>query len=444
MQDRIRYVALAMGTDGLVPSDAETTWSRRYGDCKGKTALLLGLLHGLGITADAVAVNALSGDGIDQRLPMVGLFNHVLVRATIAEKTYWLDGTRSADTSLDRLQVPDFGWGLPLLPKGAALVRMVPVPLDMPSETVSITIDATAGLTVPAPFNVETVMTGDGAIATKIALSSLAAAARDDALRRYWKARYDFVEIKSSSATFDPKTGEQRLAMEGLAKMGWDDGWYETDGMGLGYKADFSRDARQDQKAPFAVAYPYHTFATEKIMLPPGFSGKAGADNADVDETVAGVAYKRTAKLEGNVFVIEKRVRSVAPEFPASEAPAAQAALRRLTDKQVYLRKPADYRPSAPELALMAAQTPADAQAYFDRGLAMLDSERYDEAISDFSKAHELDPKDVWALANRAMGHVWKGNYAAATADMEAVSAIDPKNAVLWRARGTMAERKHE
>jgi transglutaminase-like putative cysteine protease len=41
VQDRVRYVALAMGAGGYVPADAAETWSRRYGDCKGKTALLL-------------------------------------------------------------------------------------------------------------------------------------------------------------------------------------------------------------------------------------------------------------------------------------------------------------------------------------------------------------------------------------------------------------------
>jgi tetratricopeptide (TPR) repeat protein len=443
VQDRVRYVALAMGTAGLVPADAETTWARRYGDCKGKTALLLGLLHGLGIVAEPVAVNAFSGDGIDQRLPMVGLFNHVLVRATIGGKDYWLDGTRTGDTSLDRLQVPAFGWGLPLTSKGAVLVRMEPKPTVTPNETVSIIIDATGELTVPAPFKVETVQTGDSALATKSSLASLTGAAREDALRRYWKSEFDFVDVRSTSATFDPKTGEQRLAMEGLAKMDWHDGWYETDKMRVGYKADFSRDAGQDLKAPYAVDYPYFTRATEKILLPPGFSGKSGTDNADVDETVAGIAYKRTAKLDGNVFLIEKIERSVVPEFPAGEARAAEAALRRLADMTVYLREPASYRPTERELAAMAATTPATGEEYVNRGVAMLNSDRFDEAIADFSKARELDPKNIWSIANRALSYVWKSDYAAAITDMDAAAAIDPKNPVLWRARGVMAERKN-
>ena len=52
VQDRIRYVALAMGTGGLVPADAATTWSRRFGDCKGKTVLLLAMLRALGVTTE--------------------------------------------------------------------------------------------------------------------------------------------------------------------------------------------------------------------------------------------------------------------------------------------------------------------------------------------------------------------------------------------------------
>src|SRR6478672_7482502 len=47
VENRVRYVALLMGQGGYVPAPAETTWSRRFGDCKAKTALMLGILHSL-------------------------------------------------------------------------------------------------------------------------------------------------------------------------------------------------------------------------------------------------------------------------------------------------------------------------------------------------------------------------------------------------------------
>lgn len=440
VQDRVRYVALAMGVGGLTPADAETTWARRYGDCKAKTALLLGLLRELGIAADAVAVNAMSGDGLDQRLPIAGLFNHVLVRATIGGKTYWLDGTRTGDTSLDRVQTPHYSWGLPLVAKDAALVPIVPPPMTTPNESVSITIDATAGLAVPAPFKVETVLRGDAALSTRNSMAALTGAARDQALRRYWKGQHDSVEPSKMGASFDAASGEYRLTMEGLAKMDWDDGWYETDGMRLGYKADFKREDGQDKAAPYAVGYSYYSVASEKILLPPGFTGKAGADNADVEETVAGIEYKRRATLTGNVFLIEKSERSVAPEFSADQATAAEAALRRLADRTVYLRKPPGYRQSGKELAALDAEKPATAADYVRRAQRRPADDHAGRA-ADLAEAVRLDPNEVKLWIAKADAERMGGAAADSLKTYDAGLAKFPGNVRLLAGRGLANER---
>lgn len=442
VQDRIRYVALSMGSGGLVPADAETTWSRRYGDCKGKTALLLALLHELGIEAEPVAVSTDFGDGLDSRLPTVGAFDHIIVRARVAGRTYWMDGTRSGDSSLDRLAVPAFGWGLPLLPRGGALVRMMPEPLQAPSLALDIRIDARAGVSIPAPTKVETILRGDSAVATNFGLANLAGEARDRALRDYWKAQFDFIEIQSTSATFDKAKGELRLAMTGLAKMDWSRDQYFTNGTGVGYRADFSRDPGPDRDAPFAVAYPYFGKTVETILLPPGFSNLKGGAGASVDETVAGVEYRRTANLADNVFTVEKTERSTAPEFPAKDAAAAQARLRELADMSVAIRMPSSYQPTEQEIAASVAATPATAAGFFKRARMMMDLRRLDEAITDFDRAAALDPKDAWTLANRGLTRVWKEDFDKAVADLDAAAAIDARNPVVFRARGLMAQMK--
>lgn len=442
VQDRVRYVALAMGTGGLVPADAATTWSRRYGDCKGKTALLLALLHALDIQAEPVAVSTVLGDGLDARLPMVALFDHVLVRATIAGRTYWLDGTRTGDTSLDRLGIPAFGWGLPLIPQGASLTRMLPPPLETPTQATAIRIDATAGLTVPAPTKIETILRGDEAITTNLALAHLAGDARDRALREHWRGQYDFVDIQSTSASFDSRTGELRLSMEGLAKLDWSDGWLETHGTGVGYEADFSRDPGPDREAPFAVPYPYSTKTVETILLPPGFSGLTSGPDAELNQTVAGIEYRRKATLANNIFVIEKTERSVAPEFPSKDAAAAQKTLRELAEKAVYIRKLNDYQPTEAELSAALASTPTTADALLERGNILLQGGRFDDAIKDFDRVVALEPGNAWGHANRGIAFVWKGDHEAAARDLDAAHAIDPRNRVVFRARGLMAQQK--
>ena len=132
VQDKTRYVFLGMDFGGYVPAQADRTWARRFGDCKGKTALLLALLHGLGIQAQPALVATGLGDGLDERLPMMNVFDHVMVRAEIGGKAYWLDGTREGDRGLDDLTIPGFHWSLLVQPQGGHLEKMEPAQLAEP------------------------------------------------------------------------------------------------------------------------------------------------------------------------------------------------------------------------------------------------------------------------------------------------------------------------
>ena len=441
VQDRIRYVALAMGTGGLVPATAAETWGRRYGDCKGKTALLLALLAALDVPAEPVAVSTVFGDGMDRRLPMIALFDHVLVRATVAGRPYWLDGTRTGDIALDRLEVPHYGWGLPLVATGGALVPMVPALPARPYDDVTIRIDATAGIGVPAPVRIEQVFRGDLAQSARLGLASLAGDARDRALRDYWKSRYDFIDATTMTASYDPKTGEQRMVLDGKARMDWGSYGYETDGMGIGYKADFSRDPGPDAQAPFAVPYPLYNRAKETILLPPGFETLKAGGKGDVDRTLAGIAYRRTSSLVDNMFTIEKTERAVTPEFAFADAAAAQIELRKLGEDTIYVRKPAGYRATSTEVDATLAKPATTAQDYFDRGLLMMRQEQYRVAIEEFDEALKRDPKFVWALANRGMARLMLAD-PEATTDIDAAALLDPRNPVMLRGRGRLAFNK--
>lgn len=81
----------------------------------------------------------------------------------------------------------------------------------------------------------------------------------------------------------------------------------------------------------------------------------------------------------------------------------------------------------------VVARYPNDAQAHINRGLRYLDNGYLDEAVSDFSRAHELDPKNRWALANRGITYAWQGDHPRAEADFARVRAVDPENVVVLR-----------
>lgn len=441
VQDRVRYVALLMGEGGLVPADAETTWTRRFGDCKGKTALLLALLHALDIQAEPVAVSVALGDGLDQRLPMVGWFDHVLVRATIGGRTYWLDGTRTGDTRLNGVQTPDFGWGLPLVRENAALVRMTPEALDTPDSETIVRIDASAGLLSRAPIHVDLIFRGDQAVAGNMYYANVTGAARDNTLRQYWREQYRNIEISSASVTFDAAARELRFVMDGAVTLDWSGGGYAPSDTDVGYSADFHRDAGVNSDAPFAVPFPYYNRLVQTVLLPSTPAAFRVINGEEVNQTVAGISYQRRAAITGNVFRVELNERSVAPEFPASEAPVAQATLHALADRTVRLMAPASYRTTDGDAAAQAATTPTDAAGFLRRGTFYLRRNQLDEGIADLTRAIELDPRNAEALASRGLAYASRGEIAAGTRDIEAAIAADPRNAMALQARGFLARR---
>ena len=439
VENRVRYVALLMGTGGYVPASAENTWSRRFGDCKAKSALLVALLRELGINAEPVLVTTKGGDALPERLPMVSYFNHVIVRATIGGNDYWLDGTRTGDGDLDRIPVPDYEWGLPLV-ADAKLVPIVPKPLTQPLMETAIDIDASAGAYAPAPFTAVQTFRGDGALAINLVYSKLSSSQLDQVLRGYWRDKYDYVEIKSANWTYDSGSGLGKLSMSGSANIRWNDGWFYVPGSTIGFKADFTRPDGPFHDAPFALSFPDWDISHVQVKLPDSFTASDQQLPQPVNERLAGSQYERTAKLAGAVLSVTTSERSLQSELPYKDALASQARLRTLYDDDVYLRIPDAYQPSQADLAGLIARQPGSAADYIRRGNIYLQTGKLDEAITDFTEAHRLDPDNKWAMADRGIAYVWKREFDKATDDFAAAEAVAPDNPALIRGRALLAE----
>ena len=440
VQDRVRYVALLMGQGGYVPATAEQTWSRRFGDCKAKTALLLAILHSLDIQAEPVLVQSKLGDMIADRLPMISLFNHVLVRARIGGRDYWLDGTRTGDTDLATIETPDFGWGLPVV-EHAQLVRMIATPLDNPKVEHRVNIDASAGVYAPAPITIEEIYRGDSAVELNAIYSAVTAQQRDEALRQKAKDYFDSFAVSTSAVKFDKTKRVFDITIKGAAKLNWKDGWFYVPTSSIGFNPDFDRSAGPQRDVPMAVSYPRYVKDQATIRLPAGFAAKQKLSPA-VRETLAGVEYRRSETVAGDVLSVESSERSLAPEVPYKDALAAEGRLRALDRDDIYLSSAVAYRGTEKDIAAVADAAPGSADEYVDRGSLYLNSGRYDQAIADFSAALKLEPEHKWALANRGLTHVWKREFEAGEKDLAAAAALDPGNSVVFRARALMAETK--
>ncbi|HWK41111.1 MAG TPA: DUF3857 domain-containing protein [Croceibacterium sp.] len=443
VQNQVRYVALAMGVGGLVPADTATTWARRFGDCKAKTALLLGLLRELGIEAEPVLVSSILGDALPQRLPMVSAFDHVLLRAHVNGQDYFLDGTRRGDTSLERIAMPHFVWGLPVTGSGDDLVPMVAPALAQPDEETVIRIDATDGVRAPSPTQVETVLRGDGALAFNMAMAQYVGQARRQVLEQYWRRQFDYITPENVDFRFDQNTNEARITLAGAALMDWGYNNFEPNGMRVGYTPDFTREPGPGSDAPFAVGHPFYSRTEFKVTLPEGFVLE-NISGENVEQTVAGVEYRRELGLADNVFSAVRSARSIAQEFPAAETVAAKQMLERLWGQRVFLKMPEGYRLSHADVAAMGKADSENPRLLADQGYALMNEGEYQAAKAVLDKVLEIDPRDEWALANRALAQTYLGNREGAESDAAKALEISPGSFVAYHALGELALRRQD
>ena len=425
VESQVRYVDLALGTGGLVPADADVTWQRRFGDCKAKSVLLTAILRALDIDATPMLVSTAAGDGLDERLPMANAFDHVITRAMIAGHTYWLDGTRMGDVTLDTLEPPGYKWALPLAPD-AELVSIPQPPLDKPRRETIILTDASAGIGKPAPTKLEIVIRGDSAILEDMALASVGPTRRDEVLMKQLEAVLDRFVVTKTSSSYDPTAQTFRIKGEGSQTLDVDNGTYWSETPSPGYKADFRRSTTKDATAPYALGFPSYVRTVQTLILPTSVADNYPLRPADIDTTVAGVTYKRTVTRKGNAVTVDTSSRALVPEISATEAHAAEAKLRQLDNDNYRFIFPVTVQPTAAELKELLGKPPKTASEYVEAGQKFIQQSKSGEAMAMFDKAVALDPGNVLAHSARSMLHVRRGEDPAALADAEAVIKARP------------------
>lgn len=331
VQEQVRYVYVGLNGGNYVPATVDDTWRRRFGDCKAKSALLIALLRELGIQVDPVLVNSKGGDGTNERLPNPELFDHVLVRAKVAGKEVWLDGTRLGDRHLDMIPPPTFVWGLPLSARGSDLVNLPPVTTLFPQSIDIVDIDSTTGFDKDASWTVKQVLHGDEAFGIGSTLATISSADAERAVKAYFRQRLSEVEPGEVSWRYDERHASLLLTMKGKGKVDWEgegkDGHRLTlVGAGFYAPAKLQRPKDQDQHAAWSVTYPkFRCFATT-VHLPPATKGFNWTySSKPVNRKLAGVIYWRAAGLQKNVVRTVQSSQSFRREIPASEAPMINA-----------------------------------------------------------------------------------------------------------------------
>ena len=324
VQQDVRYIYVGLNGGNLRPASADETWQRRYGDCKGKTALLLALLGKLGISAEAVLVNSSGADdGFDQRLPIPQLFDHVLVRARIDGAAYWLDGTLPPVASASMRPVFPVSWVLPLTEKGSTLEKLEWRPAAAPDEIHLFEIDSRAGFDKPARIVSTTILRGVAGLQQQIQFASVSAGQllevyRQTAIGNTWQA------IDDVRWHYDQDAGASILSISGIGTVDWDD---DGDGErsfslpGGGFSPPQRRvRAASSESVPFYTEPEYSCHVTT-VRLPTSTRPGQWSSAKSYDTRIFGRHYHRAWELRDGAI---RMVRGLRVEQPEIDAAAAQ------------------------------------------------------------------------------------------------------------------------
>ena len=448
VQDEISYLLDGLNGGNYIPQTPAKTWEVRTGDCKAKSLLLLAMLRELGVSAEAVLVSSRTGDAVPELLPTLGNFDHMIVRADIGGESYWLDGTNGGLRLANIGEVPRFRYALPVREGGADLQEMAMRPQTMPDDDIRLTIDQSAGIDLPAIYEIEWRVSGAAARTYQ------AVALLDDSDMRTDRIEATIGSLLGSNhptsvdVTYDEASGIAVVTGRGLVEPTWDreSGRIELD---VPYQAlssfsfDVSRDRSDLADIPMTVNGPLYFNRHIEWRLPEEDGEYRLLGGKPVDTVIGGTQLVANPTLADDLFTLDESVRSLVWEVPASDLPQIRRDSLRLKRGLPRIVAPRDARmvwDKRDEIARLTAPIASmydavlaredDAEAlvdlHRDRGYFRYQIADFDGALEDYGAAVDGDPS-ASSYNSRAWVRLQLGDNEGVLSDIEAAAELDPE-----------------
>lgn len=317
VQGEVRYTAIDMGSNSHAPSPPETTLARRFGDCKDKSALLVSLLAEAGIDAEPVLVNTVARAAVLERLPSPLAFDHVVVRARLADGEFWVDPTRDRERAPLAAREPlPFRIGLPVFSGGGLVEIPAPAP-EQPAIEVSQRIRlTTTGDSARALFGVVTDYRRGNAEGTRAQYEDNAPSDIGGRYLSYMRGFYDDIAAAGLPGAVEALEPGAMRTVESY-RLDWDT---RRDGRAFGIVlfqlADWlPRLKREARTMPLLLGGPDYATHAIRVDYPRGWSIAPESDRIENPW----FTFERQVAVEGDDLVVRGSWRRHADEVPAAD-----------------------------------------------------------------------------------------------------------------------------
>lgn len=274
VQKSVRYMGVEVGIGSHQPSDPNIVLSRRFGDCKDKTMLMLTMLKALGIEARAALVNTRKAAGVASEAASPGVFNHVLVRASMPDRDYWVDPTKSTQYGrLDSLSQPSYGLALVIDVNTQGLQTMFQGSSTKRKRQVITTVTIPAVASEMARYEVETTLDGLTAEEMRNELLKQSLTEMERKYLNFYSGFYPGVKLAKPMAISDDRENNRMTIYESY----WLNGFWEWSKLKKRYEGQIEAPEilgylRQPKDVvrsfPLGVAHPIEFESTTVVRLP--------------------------------------------------------------------------------------------------------------------------------------------------------------------------------
>jgi transglutaminase-like putative cysteine protease len=323
VQDELRYTGLELGPDSFRPAPPFESFRLRYGDCKGKVALLCAILREMGMEARPALVSAALHETVARRLPSPFAFDHAIVRLTLEGKTVWLDPTISHQGGvLWRRALPPLGKALVIAP-GVSALENIPARLaDEASQRITSTFTLKDG-EAPAALEVSTAFKGSEADRMR---EHLARTAAEDVSKGYVNFYARYYPGVSASAPLQFVDNRDRNVLTVTERYRIENIW-EPDESGKRLQVEFHPEAMDQvlpdpstrmRKMPLGVDFPMRR-EQEVIVHLPDDDWNVPAQERSIEHAAFSFRYGRS--LSGSTLRFKYECETRAPAIAAGEVP---------------------------------------------------------------------------------------------------------------------------
>jgi hypothetical protein len=343
VEEKTRYVSIALGQSAYQPRSASRTLTEQFGDCKDMTTLLVAMLREAGITAYPALLQMDSKDKRSEQIPSPGALNHAVCMAQINGQNYWLDGTAVAcsfgsipmvDRNCEAFVIKDGGVG-----------EWMTIPLgtldDSKSErTVALTLNADGS----ASGTITMVGTGDNDTEIRSLLRDFPQEKMRYLMEDYARTigtnpKVTNFEVSDFRDMDKPVTLKMDVTFPEFANQSGDLLLFRArpDQTTAASSTPFTEDFR---RTPVVQTSPGEAIATLELTLPDDFKPIALPKYTDIKSMLG--RYERSVTQDGKKLTIVVRGENYAAEVPPTQYPDVQkyyASYMKAADEFIVLKK---------------------------------------------------------------------------------------------------------